>query len=474
MTLPKENLDNKAFSDLLKEAISRIPVYAPEWTDHNLHDPGITFIELFAGLTEMQIYRLNRITDKNYRKFLKLMGIPKLKPATAAKVDVTFYLKPGISQADVPAGTVVAATDSVTGEDILFETMQDLKTINTELTILSYTAKSNDTNNIINEPYINNTEANRNDNVYYYAFGMDEPKKGDELYIGFKKNPGTDIYLAFYLQDDESFKEVDNSVLVPYGTLIWEYYADGKWNPIEEITDGTRHLTVSGKVKFKIKQEMEKTDIKIKDVESKDIESKYTEIPYWLRCTVESEGYQIPSKIDCILLNTVLAIHAVQRETKFSSTGLPGFCINIEYTPVLDTTLVVNINEKPWTKVEDFDASKPGDMHYIVDLSSGKVTFGDGINGKIPPKGTDNITVSYSSGGGTIGNVKPGAIARIIENLVPSVVTRVLDRPLAESVTVRNEREASGGAESETIEEAIQRTRKELKDSHKGCYIFRL
>ena len=92
MSLPKENLDNKAFSDLLKEALSRIPVYAPEWTDHNVHDPGITFIELFAWLTEMQIYRLNRISDRSYRKFLKLMGIPKLKSANAAKVDVTFSL----------------------------------------------------------------------------------------------------------------------------------------------------------------------------------------------------------------------------------------------------------------------------------------------------------------------------------------------------------------------------------------------
>lgn len=75
MSLPKENLDNKTFDELVKEAVTRIPVYAPEWTDHNAHDPGITFIELFSWLVEMQLYRLNRITDENYRKFLKLIGI---------------------------------------------------------------------------------------------------------------------------------------------------------------------------------------------------------------------------------------------------------------------------------------------------------------------------------------------------------------------------------------------------------------
>ena len=75
MTLPSENLDDKTFEELVKEAVSRIPVYAPEWTDYNVHDPGITFIELFAWLVEMQIYRLNRVTGESYRKFLTLVRI---------------------------------------------------------------------------------------------------------------------------------------------------------------------------------------------------------------------------------------------------------------------------------------------------------------------------------------------------------------------------------------------------------------
>ncbi len=75
MALPKENLDNKTFREFVEEARSRIPIYAPKWTDHNLHDPGITIIELLACLSEMQLYYLNRITKKSYLKFLKLLGI---------------------------------------------------------------------------------------------------------------------------------------------------------------------------------------------------------------------------------------------------------------------------------------------------------------------------------------------------------------------------------------------------------------
>lgn len=79
MSLPNENLDNKSYAGLVNEALARIPVYAPGWTDFNAHDPGITFIEMFAWLTELQLYRLNRISFKNKQKFLKLMGINEIE-----------------------------------------------------------------------------------------------------------------------------------------------------------------------------------------------------------------------------------------------------------------------------------------------------------------------------------------------------------------------------------------------------------
>lgn len=517
MTLPKENLDNKTFDELLKEAITRIPVYAPEWTDHNIHDPGITFIELFAWLTEMQIYRLNRINDRSYRKFLKLLGILKPEPSRAAKVDVTFSLLPGVTQADVPKETVIAATDPVMGEDLLFETEQDLKVISTELTVLSYKEKrylfswdkittddketeklikflekkyeidwikkekiikdynsikifdtnqslslvrndektkvtlifgdkkdefianieDNELNIYENSIYTDNTDANRNENVYYYVFRSEQPIKGDGLYLGFKDDPGNEITLAFYLLDGDLSEEEDTSELVPSGTVKWEYYAEDDWYKVEEITDETRNLTVSGKIRINIKNRM-----KIKNIENKSL--------FWLRCTVEESGYEIPPKIDRLLLNTVPAVHSIQhKDCMFSGTDIPDFHIDLKYAPVLDITLTVNINE-PWSEVEDFDASKPGDRHYTVDLSSGRVTFGDGIHGKIPSKGKDNITVSYRSGGGVRGNVKPNAINRVLSEL-------------AEKVTVNNAKAASGGEDAETLEEAVQRARKEFK-----------
>src|ERR1043165_7014075 len=69
--IPPPKLDDRSFHDIVEEAISMIPSYAPEWTNHNPSDPGITLVELFAYLTEMLVYRVNRVTDDNVRACLK-------------------------------------------------------------------------------------------------------------------------------------------------------------------------------------------------------------------------------------------------------------------------------------------------------------------------------------------------------------------------------------------------------------------
>lgn len=78
MSLQIPDLDDRSFDDLMKEALSLIPIYDKEWTNHNPSDPGITLVELFAWLSEMVIYRVNRIPDESYINFLKLLaGAPE-------------------------------------------------------------------------------------------------------------------------------------------------------------------------------------------------------------------------------------------------------------------------------------------------------------------------------------------------------------------------------------------------------------
>jgi len=74
MPLPLPNLDDHTYADLVEQAISQIPIEYPEWTDCNPTDTGIILIELLAWLTEMVLYRVNQIPDKNIETFLKLLN----------------------------------------------------------------------------------------------------------------------------------------------------------------------------------------------------------------------------------------------------------------------------------------------------------------------------------------------------------------------------------------------------------------
>lgn len=92
MGLKVPKLDDVTFAQLVEKAIKRIPQYAPEWTDFNLHDPGITIIELLAWLVEMQIFYLDKITEKHYETFLKLLGV-KCQPTETIEEAIKRFRK---------------------------------------------------------------------------------------------------------------------------------------------------------------------------------------------------------------------------------------------------------------------------------------------------------------------------------------------------------------------------------------------
>lgn len=81
------DLDDRTFAELTAEARALIPTLAPGWTDHNPTDPGIILVELFAWLSEIVLYRLNRIPDRSYRTFLRLLRGPTPAGGEVAPLD---------------------------------------------------------------------------------------------------------------------------------------------------------------------------------------------------------------------------------------------------------------------------------------------------------------------------------------------------------------------------------------------------
>src|SRR5881392_1783724 len=93
MPLPVPILDDRSYLQLRDELVRRIPIYTPEWTDHNASDPGITLIELFAFLGENLLFRFNQIPETTKLAYLKLLQIP-MRPAVPARAMLTLERLP--------------------------------------------------------------------------------------------------------------------------------------------------------------------------------------------------------------------------------------------------------------------------------------------------------------------------------------------------------------------------------------------
>src|SRR4029079_10323395 len=110
MPIPNPSIDDLTFEQLIEEAKRNLPRFSKDWTNYNLADPGITILDLFSWLADMQIYSLNKITKKNYLKFLKLLGIKPLD-LVIPQIDLTIQRpdlnikKYATNSVNIPKGT---------------------------------------------------------------------------------------------------------------------------------------------------------------------------------------------------------------------------------------------------------------------------------------------------------------------------------------------------------------------------------
>src|SRR6266496_2534126 len=127
MPLVLPNLDDRRWSDLVEEGRALIPVFGPEWTDHNVHDPGITLMELLAWVAETDIYAVNQIADRHRRKLLELIGVTP-QPPRAARTVISVALPAGAPPLPLKA-TLEFAGDDLGGEEARFRTLDPMTAV---------------------------------------------------------------------------------------------------------------------------------------------------------------------------------------------------------------------------------------------------------------------------------------------------------------------------------------------------------
>jgi hypothetical protein len=216
-------------------------------------------------------------------------------------------------------------------------------------------------------------------------------------------------------------------------TASWEYWNGANWKEFI-VLDETQGLRRAGLIRFLAPSDLA-------------LSRHLGETRYWLRMRRDDPDFQ--PQFFHVLLNTVMAVQGatIANEILGASNETPSQQFRTTQWPVLEGQKVeVCEPTKPsfeerariradegddaimreaqptgkgdvfwirWHEVPNFYGSGPRDRHYLLDRTTGALTFGDGTNGMIPPVLRGNIRSTYRTGGGTAGNQPAGSITQI-------------------------------------------------------------
>lgn len=411
MPLPLPNLDDRRWQDLTQEAIPLIPRYAPQWTDFNTHDPGITLMEMFAWLTESMVYQLNQIPDRFKWKYLAFIGYPKRGPLPAHTV-LAFQPVPPGAPFDVPAGAQFLAANA-SGISLLFAITRAI-----DLAKVTLSALQVDTGTGVLRDYSRDLA----DGLPVTALGTD-PVPGAALYFGFDTIPsGSPVALWLWFggpghvpaererivaeaaaqeaackpgmpgwqcggavpqsQNDCNFTP---GPVPPHHSarVVWEVYAAGTWIPlapvsmparpaIGQVVDDTRSLTLDGLVEVNLPASITKTVLGLTNPATL----------YYLRARLASGAYDAPVVLTRVQPNAVAAVQRIPLWQQLSIAGTvlplpappkPGDRISLQFILSADLSIQALTVQSPPA------VGQPGFvfLNYVAPLagSTGSITL---------------------------------------------------------------------------------------------------
>jgi predicted phage baseplate assembly protein len=437
--LPVPDLDDRDFQGLVDEAKRLVQRRCPEWSDHNVSDPGVTLIEAFAQMVDQLIYRLNRVPDRHYVKFLELLGV-ELRAPSAARGEVTFWLSAAQPQAVLVRAETLVATDRTDVADaVLFSTTEDLRIVACSLARVG-TA-------LVGADPVDHTRAL--DVGHGFSCFSASPVVGDALLVGLSDAVPA---CAVAVRLDCEVRGVGVDPRRP--PLCWEAWTPAGWTPCELERDETGGLNRPGDVLLHVPREHRASVLarqragwlRCRLLEPREDQPTYAASPWIRRLSALTVG------------GTARMVHAevVRDEDLGASDGSPGQRFALQRRPVVpgDEPGVLRVlgpdGEQEWTQVRHFAASGPHDRHFRIDAVGGEVQVGPAVRqpdgalrryGATPARGTRLRLSAYRTGGGQRGNVARGQV-RVLKTSTPYVNR------------VENRRAAVGGVAGETVEDA--------------------
>jgi predicted phage baseplate assembly protein len=461
MALRTPNLDDRHFQDIVDEAKRLIPRYCPEWTDHNVSDPGVALIELFAWMTDMLLYRVNQVPDKLYIKFLEMIGV-RLDPPRSARAPVTFYLSAAQpNDVTIPQDTEVATIRTETSPAIIFTTEEPL-TIRPPVMIGAFTRDNSRGGSGWTTHDLRQLELPGRK----IAMFPTPPGPGDALYLAFEHDHSNHV-LALLLECELA----GGAGVDPRNPPVeWQVWQGGitRWAKCEVEHDFTLGFNQSGEIILHLPH-------MARDTLQGLLQGKPA---YWLRCRLTEAqagpaSYKVSPDLELLQAEarggTVGTRHAVtvSNEVLGRSDGTPEQEFKLLHTPILARDaqtdyLAIDLPDgtvEHWQEVDDFANSKREDKHYTLDSQEGTLTLGPALLqpdgsvysfGAVAPQGGQLRFNRYQYGGGVIGNVPQNALT-VLKTSIPYVAR------------VANRQPAVGGRDPQGLEDAKLRAPQVLR-----------
>lgn len=439
MSLAAPNLDDRRFQDLVDDAKRLVQQRTQRWTDHNVSDPGVTLIEAFAWMTDQLLYRLNRVPDRNYVKFLELIGV-RLYPPAAAQAPVTFWLSaPQPATVTIPAGTEVATVRTGEQLPIVFSTTEDRPIVTCSLSRMGSMLDGKALRDHGDALSMKNGS---------FPFSS-PPKPGEVLLVGLSEAvPACVVNLRFTARIEGVGVNPDDP------PLAWEAWTGEDWAPCELVRDTTGGINRDGDVVLHVPRGHATSTIdrvKAGWLRARITEPREGQPPYSASPEIRGlTAYTIGGSA------TAMNAELVRNEVVGDSEGVPGARFRLKRTPIVagEKPLVVEVRDgddwQEWTQRPNFAASGPTDRHFTLDAAGGQMEFGPAVRmadgtfrayGAVPARGATVRVPLYRSGGGASGNVAAGALA-VLKASIPYVAR------------VENRRAAQGGVDGEDLEMA--------------------
>lgn len=470
MALANPPIDIRRFQDIVDEAKKKIPAYFDGWTDHNVSDPGVTFIELFAWMTEMILYQTNQMPDRHYYKLMELFGM-KRRGAEAASAPVTFWLSNPLQfPLTIPAGTEVATTQTETEASIVFSTVEALHLTIPTLRYVVVGTKKEDEEQFRLLADLQQQEQTSFEGKEEALFQSPTPQTTDGFYLGFTNDLSNHL-LGLNMVCKHAGGAGARNQRPPF---VWETaVSHNDWSECTLDHDSTNAFNKTGDMSIHV-PEMNKRIITI---------SKISYEAFWLRVRPRAASHDKSSvyavspfvksiKPSC-LGGTAAAMHGEKRPRELLgySDGSPGQTFVLQSTPILlplaenEKLEVVRLNSEneQWEYRENFHDSKPDSKHFGLDAITGELRLGPAIQqrdakddtqrtyhfGAVPPRDAALYFTSYRSGGGHIGNVRAGRL-NTLKTSIPYVGK------------VSNREPAVGGKDMDSLAEMMMKAPQHL------------